>query len=87
MTSVLTLFCFQLLGRADNVKEYIRRGAEKAIVEVTLSSGDPNRPITVLRQMTYTEDKGGSSEWKLNGELNCTEAMGETCISSMTTLC
>ena len=76
------LLRIQLLGRADNVKEYVRRGAEKAIVEVTLSSGDPNRPITVQRQMTYSEDKGGSSEWKLNGKMDSEEAVIMTCAST-----
>lgn len=58
----------QLLGRADNVKEYIKRGEESATVEVTLSSGNPARPIVVYRKMKVDKDSGGLSEWKLNGK-------------------
>ena len=65
----------QLLGRADNVKEFIKRGEETATVEVTLSSGNPSRPIVVYRKMKMDKDSGGLSEWKLNGKLNTTAAI------------
>lgn len=57
----------QLLGRADIVKEFIRRGETEGLVEITLASGE-DRPITVSRRIRTDENTGGLSDWKLNGE-------------------
>ena len=56
----------QLLGRADNVKGFIRRGETEGLVEITLASGN-DRPIVVSRRIRTDEHSGGLSDWKLNG--------------------
>jgi len=53
----------QLLGRAKELKEYVKRGESSATVVVTLSSGNPAKPTVVTRKF-MTDSK---SEWKLNG--------------------
>lgn len=55
-----------LLARAENVKEFIRRGETESFTEITLSSGEA-RPIVVYRRIRFDERSGGLSDWKLNG--------------------
>ena len=57
----------QLLGRADNVKEFVRRGETEGLVEVTLASGE-SKPIVVSRSIRTDDATGGLSDWKLNGQ-------------------
>ena len=56
----------QLLGRADIVKDFIRRGETEALVEITLASGEA-KPIVISRRIKTAQDSGGTSDWKLNG--------------------
>ncbi|KAL3130540.1 hypothetical protein ABBQ38_008351 [Trebouxia sp. C0009 RCD-2024] len=56
-----------LLGRADIVKDFIRRGETEALVEITLASGQA-KPIVVSRRIKTAQDSGGTSDWKLNGQ-------------------
>ncbi len=41
----------QILRRADNPRDFIRKGTNEAITEITLSSGNPQRPIVMEWQM------------------------------------
>ena len=54
----------QILGRGDNIKAFIKHGTSEAMTEVTLSSGNPARPVVIRR--SYQRD--GTSQWKINGE-------------------
>lgn len=65
----------QLLGRADIVKDFIRRGETEALIEITLASGEA-KPIVVSRRIKTAKDSGGTSDWKLNGA-GCSE-VGES---------
>ena len=60
----------QLLARADNVKEFIRRGETEGFTEITLSSGEA-RSTVVYRRIRFDERSGGLSDWKLNGAQPC----------------
>lgn len=55
--------CMQLLGRADEIKDYIRKGTNEAMTEITLSSGNPQRLIVVYRRINRE-----GSRFKINGE-------------------
>lgn len=57
----------QLLGRAKDVREYIKRGEQWALVQVTLSSGNPAKPTVISRKIFDAADGPARSEWKLNG--------------------
>ncbi|EFN54004.1 hypothetical protein CHLNCDRAFT_58355 [Chlorella variabilis] len=54
-----------LLGRAEDVSSFVRRGASAGWVEITLSSGNPMRPHVVRREMHRDTN---SSEWYINRE-------------------
>lgn len=61
----------QLLGRAENLKDYIQRGQSEAWTEITLSGGPGKADIVVRRDIKQTkreETSGYSSKWRLNGE-------------------
>ncbi|KAK9915722.1 hypothetical protein WJX75_003203 [Coccomyxa subellipsoidea] len=51
-----------LLGRADEIKDYIRKGTNEAMTEITLSSGNPQRLIVVYRRINRE-----GSRFKING--------------------
>lgn len=53
----------QLLGRAKELKDFVKRGESSATVTVSLSSGNPARPLVVSRVM----DAENHSKWTLNG--------------------
>lgn len=61
----------QLLGRADNLKDFIRRGCDRAWTEVTLSGGEGGRDVTIKRDISIRRLPDGSrsysSEWYING--------------------
>jgi hypothetical protein len=65
---LLLLPLSQLLGRADNVKEYIKRGAVEGWVEVTLSGGPGQQDTRVRRTMKKEADGKYSSQYRINGE-------------------
>eukprot|EP00240_Pyramimonas_obovata_P000067 CAMPEP_0118947068 /NCGR_PEP_ID=MMETSP1169-20130426/45317_1 /TAXON_ID=36882 /ORGANISM="Pyramimonas obovata, Strain CCMP722" /LENGTH=1143 /DNA_ID=CAMNT_0006893203 /DNA_START=136 /DNA_END=3568 /DNA_ORIENTATION=+ len=52
-----------LLGRGDKVSEFIKRGENTGEVEITLCTGNPQRPLVIHRKIK----QNNSSEWKLNG--------------------
>ena len=56
----------QLLARADNVKDFIRRGEDEGSVTIHLASGEP-RPVVIYRRIRFDAQTGGVSDWKLNG--------------------
>lgn len=61
--------CTQLLGRADDPKEFIRHGQPEGWTEITLSSGGQKRPVRVYHRIMRSGRT--VSEWKLNGALIC----------------
>lgn len=56
----------QLLGRADNIKDFIKRGADSGWVETTLSGG-PGRRDSVIRCEMLKTAEGYTTRWKING--------------------
>lgn len=64
--------CLKLLGRADNPKNYVRRGCNHAYVETALSGGGEG-PDSVVRCdiIKSEEDDTYRTGWALNGELFC----------------
>lgn len=55
----------KLLGRAENVSSFVRRGCTHGSVQITLSNGPGQRPIVVKRAIKSADN---SSEWHLNGQ-------------------
>ena len=49
------------------MREYIKRGERSALVQVTLSSGNPAKPTVVSRKISDSDDGPAKNEWKLNG--------------------
>lgn len=63
----MTVFGFlvmQLLGRADNVSDFVRRGEQEGYVEVTLKSGNIDAPLRIKRKIKARDN---SSSWEING--------------------
>ena len=54
----------QLLGRADNVRDFVRRGESEGYVQIWLSTGR-SEPIVIKRSLKAAEN---ASEWRINGE-------------------
>ena len=54
----------KLLGRADKIAEFVKRGEESGYSEITLATKDPSRPMVVRREI---KRKDGSSAWRVNG--------------------
>lgn len=54
----------KLLGRADKLAEFVKRGEESGYSEITLATKDPERPMVVRREIRR---KDGTSTWKVNG--------------------
>lgn len=57
------LWILQLLGRADHVQDFVRKGTSEGYTEIHLSSGQP-RPVIIKRCLSSTSN---STEWYLNG--------------------
>ena len=65
----------QILGRAENVIGFIRRGESEAWTEIHLSGGSGQRDVVILRKMKVaekvradgTEYQGVDSTWRING--------------------
>ena len=53
----------QILGRADKATNFIRRGTEEAVTEVTLSAGPGKHPYVVHRRL----GKDNLSKYKVDG--------------------
>ena len=53
----------QILGRADKAINFIRRGQEEALTEVTLSAGPGKYPLVIQRRLT----KDNLSKYRVNG--------------------
>jgi structural maintenance of chromosomes protein 5 len=54
----------RLLGRADHVSSFVRRGTNEGEVTITLASDDPSRPHVIRRKIKAVDN---SSLWFLNG--------------------
>ena len=55
----------RLLGRARELREYVRRGAPSGWVEITLGGGPPPaRPLVIRRDLSATSS---SSDWRMDG--------------------
>lgn len=63
-----SLVCVQLLGRATDVREYVRKGAKKGSVQITISGGVGKRDVVFRREM-YAEKQAAisQSKWWING--------------------
>ncbi len=68
LTANNSILLLQLLARADNVKDFIRRGEDEGSVTITLASGEA-RPLVIYRRIQTNAQSGGISDWKLNGML------------------
>ncbi|KAI8462241.1 MAG: P-loop containing nucleoside triphosphate hydrolase protein [Monoraphidium minutum] len=67
----------QLLGRADNLRDFIRRGCDDAWTEITLSGGPGCTDWLVRRDIRIVSGHGYSSKWRLNQrEVNQSEVQG-----------
>lgn len=53
----------KLLGRAEKVSDYVKRGEQSGSTKITLSSGPDAEPVTIFRRIK----PDNSSEWKING--------------------
>jgi hypothetical protein len=62
------LLTAQLLGRADHVQDFVRKGSSEGYTEIHLSSGQA-RPIIIKRCLSSTSN---STEWYINGALLAT---------------
>ncbi|CAD7695563.1 unnamed protein product [Ostreobium quekettii] len=54
----------KLLGRADNVKDFVLRGEQEGYTEVTISGGGEERDRVVRRDL---HSKDNTSTWKIDG--------------------
>ncbi|KAG7670314.1 hypothetical protein Ndes2437A_g04826 [Nannochloris sp. 'desiccata'] len=54
----------RLLGRADHVSSFVRRGTNEGEVTITLASDNPSRPHVIRRKIKASDN---SSLWWLNG--------------------
>jgi hypothetical protein len=56
----------QLLGRADNVRDFVRRGESSGFVQIWLTTGKrPNEVTNIKRTLDAREN---SSEWRIDGK-------------------
>ena len=64
-----TWHALQLLGRADNVRDFVRRGEREGYIQIWLNTGRPapDTEVCVKRILDGNENK---SEWRINGELS-----------------
>ena len=72
----------QLLGRADNVRDFVRRGEREGFVQIWLKTGKPapGNEINIKRSLDAKENK---SEWRING----TALFSSTASHSLNDLC
>ena len=54
----------QLLGRANSLKEFVRKGQDTGVVSITISGGPGKADIVFERVMHAGDNK---STWKING--------------------
>ena len=57
----------QLLGRADNVRDFVRRGESSGFVQIWLTTGKTANNIVNIRRTLDAREN--SSEWRINGAL------------------
>lgn len=55
----------QLLGRADNMSEFVLQGESEGWVEITLSRDNDGRSIAIRRHLRTRDNH---SDWKIDGE-------------------
>ncbi|KAH9312049.1 hypothetical protein KI387_027084, partial [Taxus chinensis] len=53
----------QLLGRASNIGDYVKRGEESGWIKISLRGNKAGETITITRKI----DRQNKSEWQLNG--------------------
>lgn len=66
----------QILGRADKAINFIRRGQEEALTEVTLSAGPGKYPLVIQRRLT----KDNLSKYRVNGAHNVCTFLSNTAL-------
>lgn len=52
------------MGRANDIKAYVKQGTEQAITEIELKGLPKKKNVTIKRRFTREND---TSEWFLNG--------------------
>lgn len=64
----------QLLGRADNVRDFVRRGEREGFVQIWLKTGQPSpqHEVIIKRSLDAKENK---SEWRINGDFRTSTAV------------
>ena len=66
----------QILGRADKAINFIRRGQEEALTEVTLSAGPGKYPLVIQRRLT----KDNLSKYRVNGAHHACALLGSAAL-------
>mmetsp|Transcript_64065 Transcript_64065/g.202670 ORF Transcript_64065/g.202670 Transcript_64065/m.202670 type:complete len:1081 (-) Transcript_64065:249-3491(-) len=56
----------KLLGRADRIDDFIKRGENEGMTKITLSSGDPEKPTVITRALHRKDFRGAGHGWKIN---------------------
>ncbi len=64
----------KLLGRADKLSEFVKRGEQSGYSEITLATQDPERPLVVRREIRR---KDSSSTWRVNNVVVSLERVKE----------
>ena len=60
------------MGRASDLKSYVKQGAEVAETEIELKAKTGNNNIVIWRRFTREDDK---SDWRINGQSLVRKAM------------
>ena len=55
----------QIMGRASDLKAYVKQGAEEAETEIELKGKRGERNVKIMRKFNREDNK---SEWLMNGE-------------------
>jgi hypothetical protein len=66
----------QRLGRADAVKEFVRKGSDKALIELLISGGPDGEDFRIERELHAADSK---SVFRINGEAPGMTSVGEHC--------
>lgn len=63
----------QRLGRADSVKEFVRKGADKALIELLISGGPDKEDFRIEREL---HAEHAASKFRINGAVTLLPARG-----------
>lgn len=71
------IFCLQRLGRADSIKEFVRKGTDKAHLELIVSGGPDASDYRICRTL---HSEGNKSTFKINGMLVSLPTSRHACV-------